>query len=105
MASEYAAQDGKYIASVKQVDGKVEATYGDLPVIPDVDGMIETAIAGLDSTATASSDYATFTVVEVDGKVVSDGSSISLTVGSLTNNTEGLVIMSDVKAYVDNAWV
>ena len=105
LASEYAAQDGKYIASVKQVDGNVEATYGDLPVIPDVDDMIETAIAGLDSTATVSSDYATFTVAEVDGKVVNEGSSISLTVGSLTNNTDGLAVVSDVKTYVDNAWV
>ena len=32
-----AAVEGKYVASVKQVDGKIEVTRADLPVIPDLE--------------------------------------------------------------------
>lgn len=32
----YAAQSGKYIASITQTDGAISATYADLPVIPDL---------------------------------------------------------------------
>ena len=32
----YAAQDGKYIASITQTDGAISATYADLPAIPNL---------------------------------------------------------------------
>ena len=57
--SEAAAQTGKYVASVKLTDGVVSATYGDVPVIPDV----EVAQGAVTS---ESGEVAVVTGVEVD---------------------------------------
>ena len=59
------------------------------------------SIAGLDATATASDTYVTFTIAEVDGKVVSEGSSIAITTGAVAEGAAGLAVASDVKSYVD----
>lgn len=57
--SEAAAQTGKYVASVKLTDGVVSATYGDVPVIPDVE-VVQGAVAP------ESGEVAVVTGVEVD---------------------------------------
>jgi chromosome segregation ATPase len=100
LAGEYAAQDGKYIASVKQTDGKIEATYGTLPTIPDVEGMINTAIGKLDAEVKDESGYATATLTQVDGKVTALG--VDVATGSVANGADALAVASDVKTYVDD---
>lgn len=76
--------------------------YADgLAVNYDAAGTAAGLIAALDATATASSDYASFTVEQVDGKVVNEGSSITLTTGSVANGDDALAVASDVKSYVD----
>ena len=57
--SEAAAQTGKYVASVKLTDGVVSATYGDVPVIPDVE-VVQGAVTP------ESGEVAVVTGVEVD---------------------------------------
>ena len=103
LSSEYTAQEGKYIASVKQVDGKVEATYGELPVIPDVDDMITTAIDALDATVKDEADYVTGEIVQENGKLTSVA--FVAKTGSVAAAADGLAVASDVKAYVDGLWV
>ena len=57
--SEAAAQTGKYVASVKLTDGVVSATYGDVPVIPDVE-------VAQGAVSPESGEVAVVTGVEVD---------------------------------------
>jgi hypothetical protein len=63
---ENAAQDGKYISAISQVDGVVTATYADLPVIP--------ALSHTDSTATTptAEHVAVVADISVDGHTITD---------------------------------
>lgn len=95
-----ATVDSRISAAEGRVDAKLanKANAADVYTKGEVDGII----AGLDSTATASDTYASFTVAEVDGKVVNEGSSISITTGNVADGANGLAVASDVKTYVDN---
>lgn len=89
--------------SLNDVNGRVGELESWKTNLPDFNANITSAIEGLDSTATASTTYATVTIAEVDGKIVNDGSSISLTMGAM-GSTNGLATTDDVKSYVDNMW-
>lgn len=61
-----AAVDGKYVASVKQVDGVIEVTRADLPVIPDLELVEGTVAAPTDREVTVVAD------IDVDGHKITD---------------------------------
>lgn len=63
---ENAAQAGKYISAISQVDGVVTASYADLPVIP--------ALSHTDSTATipTAEHVAVVADISVDGHTITD---------------------------------
>ena len=67
----------------------------------DVDSKISSAIEDLDSTVTVSDSYVTITIAEVDGKIVNEGSSVALTIGSM-DYANGLATTSDVASYIDD---
>ena len=60
------AVEGKYVASVKQVDGKIEVTRGDLPVIPDLELEEGTVAAPSDREVTVIAD------IDVAGHKITD---------------------------------
>jgi hypothetical protein len=57
---------GKYVASVKQVDGKIEVVRGDLPVIPALELVEGTAAATVEGEVTVVAD------IDVDGHKITD---------------------------------
>lgn len=61
-----AAVEGKYVASVKQVDGKIEVTRADLPVIPDLELEEGTVAAPSDREVTVIAD------IDVAGHKITD---------------------------------
>ena len=64
--ADYTVTSGKYIASVKQVDGKVSATYGDLPVIPTLELVEGTATDPVAEKVSVIAD------IDVDGHKITD---------------------------------
>lgn len=63
---ENAAQEGKYISALSQVDGVVTATYADLPVIPALE-----LVEGTATTPTAET-VAVVADIDVDGHKITD---------------------------------
>ena len=63
---EDAAVEGKYVASVKQVDGVIEVTRADLPVIPSLELVEGTVAAPSDREVTVIAD------IDVDGHKITD---------------------------------
>ena len=61
-----AAVEGKYVASVKQVDGKIEVTRADLPVVPDLE-LVEGAVA-----APSDREVTVIADIDVDGHKITD---------------------------------
>ena len=61
-----AAVEGKYVASVKQVDGKIEVTRADLPVIPNLELEEGTVAAPSDREVTVIAD------IDVAGHKITD---------------------------------
>lgn len=61
-----AAVEGQYVASVKQVDGKIEVTRADLPVIPDLELEEGTVAAPSDREVTVIAD------IDVAGHKITD---------------------------------
>lgn len=63
---ENAAQAGKYISALSQVDGVVTATYADLPVIPDLE------LAEGTATTPADNEVAVIADIDVAGHKITD---------------------------------
>ena len=63
---ENAAQAGKYISALSQVDGVVTATYADLPVIPDLE------LAEGTATTPAENEVAVVADIDVAGHKITD---------------------------------
>lgn len=94
--SEHVEQPGKYIASVKQADGKVTVTYTSLPEIPDVSEFINE----LNANVTSDDKFVTVTVNEAAGKLTDV--TVAVATGDVSEGSvDALTTAAAVKTYVD----